>query len=362
MQIFEHNTQKWLIFNTRGHMGMNLTTSVEYIRLIMNYAEMAGLNPDQVYQAAGFNPSILENAGTRISADQFIKIWDALEENNPDPVLGLHLGEKIFLFPGHIIFLLMMNAPTLKDAIDIFCKYFNLLSDIVSPQFKQTKTLAEIINDVHTEDYSASRHASEGLLAAYASVLNRISRNKIQFDSVYFTHEQPDDISEHQRIFNAPLFFNHSESKLVFEASYLRLPVILSNQTILKSLEKMAQSLQERIYPVGPWTEKVRQVILRKLNKKEVDIESIARELAVSIRNLQGQLEKEGVTYQRLLDQVRKEKAVYLLEEKNIPISEITFLLGYSEQSAFNRAFKRWMGFTPGQYRSRERGASPSPS
>jgi len=75
--------------------------------------------------------------------------------------------------------------------------------------------------------------------------------------------------------------------------------------------------------------------------------------MAVSVRKLQNRLKEEGITYQHLLDQVRKEQAIYLLEEKHIPISEITHMLGYSEQSAFNRAFKRWVGATPGHYRSR---------
>ena len=334
---------------------MGLTTSGEYVRLIMNHAEMIGLNPEQVYQAVGFDPSILEKTGIRISVDQFIAIWDALEENSSDPDLGLHLGEKIFLFPGHIIFLLVMNAPTIQDAIEILCRYFNLLTDIISPFFRTKKNTAEILNQVHTTDYAASRHANEGLLAAYAAILARISQNKIRFDGAYFSHPRPEDISEHQRIFRAPLFFDQMENKLVFQTTYLALPVILSNRMILESLERMARRLQKRIYAVGPWTEKVSQAILGKLNRNELEIESIARELAVSVRNLQNRLENEGTTYQKVLDQVRKEQAVYLLEEENIPISEITLLLGYSEQSAFNRAFKRWIGVSPGRYRSRLR-------
>jgi AraC-like DNA-binding protein len=77
------------------------------------------------------------------------------------------------------------------------------------------------------------------------------------------------------------------------------------------------------------------------------------RKLAVSPRNLQKQLKKEGVTYQKLLDHVRKEQAVYFLEKTNVAISEIALLLGYSEQSVFSRAFKRWVGSTPGQFRTR---------
>ncbi|MBU0991983.1 MAG: AraC family transcriptional regulator [Proteobacteria bacterium] len=332
---------------------MEFTASVEYVRLIMNYAPLSGFDSFRIYQKAGFDPSILEKAGARIPADQFNAIWEALEEINPDKNLGLHLGEKIFIFPGHILFLLMLNAPTIKDAIDKFCRYFNLLANFTSPCFSTEKSLAEMTIHFHSNEFSPTRHANEGILSAYASVLHRISEKKIHFDGVYFTHSQPEDISEHQRIFHAPLFFDQIENKLTFSNEYLALPVLLSNQNILETLEQLAKKLQERIYSCGPWSEKVSKLVMGMLQGEKTAIESISRKLAVSPRNLQNLLKKEGMTYQKLLDHVRKEQAMYFLENETLPISEIAHLLGYSEQSVFSRAFKRWVGFSPGQYRSK---------
>lgn len=163
----------------------------------------------------------------------------------------------------------------------------------------------------------------------------------------------PENISEHRRIFNAPLHFEQAENKLIFRKHFLELPVFLSDRNILENLETLAKKLQEKIYAYQPWSEKVSRVIMDMLKHEKAAIDRIARKLETSPRNLQNRLKKEGVTFQKLLDDIRKEQAVYFLEKEKMPISEIAFLLGYSEQSVFSRSFKRWFGVTPGRYRSR---------
>jgi AraC-like DNA-binding protein len=332
---------------------MGFTASSEYLRLIKNFSPRFQLDPGLLYKKAGFEASTLEKSGARIPAEQFHALWDALEEINPDQDLGLHVGEKIFIFTGHILFLLMLNAPTIKDAIDKFCRYFNLLNDFTSPHFSIRNNLAEMSIRLNSPELTPNRHISEGILTSYASVLHRISENKIRFEGVYFTHSRPGDLSEHDRIFSAPLFFGRAENKLVFKRKYLSLPIPLSNKDILGPLEQLAQKLQEQLYVHGPWSDKVSRIVLATLNGKKPEIQSIAKQLGVSHRILQNRLKSEGVTYQALLNDARRERAIQFLQDKNIPINEIAFLLGYSEHSAFGRAFKRWVGCTPGEYRSR---------
>lgn len=328
------------------------TVSVEYVNYIMNLAVRFGVEPEKVFVNSGFDPAVLESTGTRIPFEQFNALWKALEESNSDDDLGLHLGEKAFAFPGHIVFLLMLNAPTIKDAIEKFCRYFNLMNDINSPCFSIKGDLVSLSIHFHTTEDNRTRHIYEGILAVYASILHQISENRIPFVGICFVHPRPRNIVEHRRIFNAPLYFDQNENKLVFKKKYLSLPVRFSNKEVLETLERLAQKLQKNLYLFGPWSNRVSRIMMEMLKKEKPEIESIARKLAVSTRNLQRQLKKEGVTYQGLLDRVRKEQAIYFLTKLYIPIGEIAFLLGYSEQSAFNRAFKRWVGSPPGQYRS----------
>lgn len=329
------------------------TASADYLRLVRHCAPDFRFDPDFLCKKVGLDIFELEKTGARIPGDQFQDAWNILEATHPDCDIGLYMGERTFSFAGHILFLILLNSPTIRVAIDKFCQYFNLLNDFTSPCLKVGHLLAEISIRLHSPELKPSRHISEAILTSYASALNRISENKIQFEGVFFSHPRPDDTTEHNRIFKAPLFFEQAENKLVFKRKYLALPVPLSNKEILGSLEQLAQKLQAQLNVKCPWSQRVRQIIIKMHEGEKPEIFSVARKLGISHRNLQNRLKSEGVTYLKLLNDAREERALNLLREKDFPITEIALLLGYSEHSAFGRAFKKWTGCTPGKYRSR---------
>ena len=138
----------------------------------------------------------------------------------------------------------------------------------------------------------------------------------------------------------------------MLEKNTLNLPVFLADPKLLETIENLAKSLLDRLYPTNIWTDKVISLITKLLaGGEKTEIKTIAVNLEVSARNLQNRLKEEKTSYQIILDQVRKEVALNYLSQKKVTICDIALLLGFSEQSAFNHAFKRWSGLTPGQYR-----------
>ena len=116
-------------------------------------------------------------------------------------------------------------------------------------------------------------------------------------------------------------------------------------------MEQFAQKLLDRLYVSDVWSDKVVRLLGQLLVRGEdISIENVAKNLAMSVRNLQIKLKDEGASYRRLLDAVRKEIALSYLKENEVSVCDIAFLLGFSEQSAFNHAFKRWTGINPRQY------------
>lgn len=328
-----------------------LAATADYLKLTMSYADYLGIDSIEVFRKAGLDSRLMEDPDACISAHVFNTIWNTMEGISTDRNLGLHIGELVSNFPGHILFLLMLNAPTIRDAIEKFCQYFNLMTDFLAPAFSVDKDTAVISAQFHVGDIPVTRHTNESILSAFASILHRISESRIRFDGIYFSHAEPDDTTEHKRIFQAPLHFNQEKNRLVFSDSYLDLPILLSNEETLKTLEHLAERLQKKIYTAGPWSEKVIRQIMIMLQGDKPDITGVAGKLAVSPRSLQNYLKNEGVTYQKLLEDVRREQAVHLLENESASITEISFLLGYSEQSIFSKAFKRWTGKSPSRYR-----------
>ncbi|MBN1365435.1 MAG: helix-turn-helix transcriptional regulator [Syntrophaceae bacterium] len=138
---------------------------------------------------------------------------------------------------------------------------------------------------------------------------------------------------------------------MTFNRECLDLSVLVSNAGILDTLEAYAEELQKKIYREDLFPVQVETAIIQNLLSGKTDIETISSQLAMSKRSLQIKLSKEGVKYQDILDKIKREHTIHLLQQSQLSIIDITFLLGYSEQSAFNRAFKKWTGFTPGEYR-----------
>jgi AraC-like DNA-binding protein len=132
----------------------------------------------------------------------------------------------------------------------------------------------------------------------------------------------------------------------------LDLPIFLANPELLERLEHFAQEMLDRLSPPESWSGRVTHLIGQALLRGDKPtLDAVAYELVISRRHLQNKLREEGTTYRVLLDELRKETSLKYLTRPEVPLFDIAFLLGFSEQSAFNHAFKRWTGTSPQQYR-----------
>jgi AraC-like DNA-binding protein len=184
--------------------------------------------------------------------------------------------------------------------------------------------------------------------------LRRLSENRIDPVEVRFAHPEPADATEHERVFRSPLLFRQPGNQMIIRKEDLALPIFLASPDLLEALERFADERVQDLYQRDTWADRVTHSIGQMLSRGErPGIEAAAQGLAVSTRHLQSRLKAEGVSYQQLLDRIRQEMALRYLRKPEVTICDIAFLLGFSEQSAFNHAFKKWTGKTPGEYRKR---------
>ncbi|MDX5438302.1 MAG: AraC family transcriptional regulator, partial [Pontibacter sp.] len=171
---------------------------------------------------------------------------------------------------------------------------------------------------------------------------------------VLLAYPEPPSIKEHERIFaGAELVFGAKFSGLVFDVAYLQLPVVTANPELNQFFEKYAEEYLQKLHQPKTVQERVQREIAQLLKGEEPGINIVARSLAMSVRSLQSKLKEEGTTYQALLDEVRKQIAVKHLQDNQNTITDIAYLLGYSEPSVFSRSFKKWTGLPPAAYRQR---------
>jgi AraC-like DNA-binding protein len=168
---------------------------------------------------------------------------------------------------------------------------------------------------------------------------------------VQFAHEAPGQISEHQRIFRAPVVFGCSTNNLVTEREFLERQVPAADQRLYRIMKRYLERILEEMSQEDGGFSSVRRAIAESLRDGEPSLAQVAKKLAMSPRTLQRQLKDYGTKFKILVNDTRRQFALSYLKDRKNSLTEIAFLLGYSEGSAITRAFKRWTGSTPLAYR-----------
>ncbi len=171
-----------------------------------------------------------------------------------------------------------------------------------------------------------------------------------------FVHRRPADISEHERVFGCPVQFEADHNRMSIDRADWETPTTRAQPGVIQVLTEHANHLIEKL-PQGPTlVERLRRTIGERLRGGDSSLESVSREMGMSARSLQRHLQGLGYSYNALADEVRAGTARLYLEQPDIAIAEIAYLLGFADPSTFNRAFKRWTGHTPSHARARIRG------
>jgi AraC-like DNA-binding protein len=341
--------------------------SVNLVNALLKYASGLGLSVDAVRAAAHLSDEALKNLPAGIPISKFSALWQAVERQAGDANFGLHLAEMMSHFPsGEVLLPVLLNSPTLGDALEKLSRYHDLETNFVQLRLAREASGARVTWVADGLLPAPNRQQVEAVLYLLACLVRQLgdheavhSARKQAITAVRFCHARPADIQEHQRLFDCPLHFDQAENELVIRGENLALPIRGSDPTLLEVLEPLARRrLESRGLDGRPasaiWTGRVREWIGRQLGLgARPTIEAAAVALLVSERQVQKQLKDEGCTFQQLLDQVRREIAVDYLARPDVGIVDLAFLLGFAEQSAFNHAFKRWMGCSPRQYQQR---------
>lgn len=330
-------------------------TSTDMARILLRYASQTGVDPDEILKVVDLDPAVIGDVEARISVTQLNAIWEEIALQAEDQDLGLHFGEAAPDFlGGHVLFSVMMNCPTVESAIEKVARYHGLLTDFVQLRLTQQENYAHLSWEPVRTDIELDRHHSESVFAMLVSILRGLTEDGIHLVEARFNHPRPKNTTEHQRVFRCPVMFGWPKNELVIRQQDLSLPVFLANPELLEMLEQFAQKSLKRLYTPDTWADRVTRSLGKILVQGEKpSADAVAFDLAISARHLQNKLRAEGTTYRQLLDQVRRELALDYLKRAEMTMCDIAFLLGFSEQSAFNHAFKRWTGSSPTEYQKR---------
>jgi len=341
-------------FNRNRKVYTKPTVSNELLHVLALFSEKKGMDLQKVCEASGLGAFFLAEKDERITAVQFLQIWNLAEQAAGDDNFGLNFGKDLAAnyLSGNILVNMMANCGTVGKAIEVFCQYHLLMEDAILPKMAIDEDSVLLWWEFFIPKVKIPRQHAESILCASTEIIRSVSKNRINPEEVIFSHLPPEDITVHQAIFKTRLLFEQPMNALKISRKDFDQPILLASRELFAVLEPLAQKrLHQMVFP-GSWSDKVIQEIYELLSRGDApDLESVSVKLALSARSLQMKLQKEKTTFKKLLDGLRKEIALGYLADPEISICDIALLLGFSEQSAFNHAFKRWTGMSPGKFK-----------
>jgi AraC-like DNA-binding protein len=317
------------------------TSSVAVLRAIAGALDARAA--EALLAALGVEPARLEDLDARVPFADVLRAWELAPRLAGDDAFGLHLAQRAPAGAFDVLDYVTRSAGTLGGAFDALARYQRLLHDAVrvSVEAAAEEVVVRHVTDGHPA--GICRHAAEAALGAWLLRARALAGVALAPLEVAFQHARPADTTEHLRIFGGRVRFAAPRTALVLPSGCLSLPLRTADPALAAILARQADAMLARL----PRTEGVIAEVRRAVVDGVTGLEAVARRLATSPRSLQRALAAEGTSLARVADDVRREAAIAHVEAGRLGLAEIAFVLGFSEVSAFHRAFRRWTGRTP---------------
>ena len=328
---------------------MPTTVFAPALGLVWNCLESQGIDPDPLYRELRIDPDVMDSPDRRVP----YKTMDLLRAKavalSGDPCFGLKIG--CGWHPSHhgALGYAWLASSTLRNALQRLSRYVYVISNAGFIDLEENNEGLSITFNV--KERSIDNAAAEDVILAQLITMCRANfGEEFNPDSVSFTYSKPACSGSHYALFRCPVEFGAPNLRLTLSLEAVNKRLKTSNPELANLHDQfMIKYLAHQ--DGASVTQRVQSTIMKLLPSGNVSDAVVANELYTSGRTLQRQLKEEGTTFKTILNEVRKELTEKYIYDESLSLSEISFLLGFSEISSFSRAFKRWTGYPPSAYR-----------
>lgn len=327
-------------------------------RLAAERAMQAGEDVTSLLKEAGLPSNLLSENHVRVSVRSQILFLNMVAEAIKDNLLGFHIAQEFDLRELGPFYYVMASSEKLGDAISREAHYSSIVNEGLRISYQKTSVFT-----IDFEYIGVQRHLDRHEMEFWITCTLRKSRfftnRGLTPAYVGFVHRHEGDLSEMERYFACALNFGAPADRISFDLQTADLPLITADPFLNRFLvEDYDKVIAQRQSNQNPLRTRVENAITPRLPHGNVSIVSIANDLGMSPRTLSRRLAEEGLTFSGILDELRAVLARSYLRNKELSISQITWLLGYAEASSFVHAFQRWTGMSPSHARRQLNGSS----
>nr|WP_246312233.1 AraC family transcriptional regulator [Aquabacterium terrae] len=323
----------------------------------MQGARRRGLRVEPLLERAGIAPALLDAPLARISQAQYGAVLRLLRRRLRDDLWGL-LAQPVPLGTFEQCCRLLVQAPTLGDALRTGLRHYHGRMQEFTPRLQRADGLACIVI-VPRADAAPSPFAAEYAQRAFLfltfGVASWLAARRIPLVAVDYRGQAPAYGSEIARLFQAKVRYGCPQYRLWFDERWLLLPQVQNTQSLREFLQQAPGNLIVKYRDRTRVSDRIRRLLRSRLRDELPSLEAVAQTLGMTPQTLARRLREEGRGFQALKDDVRRDTAIELLQRPDLTLLDIGAQLGFSEASTFHRAFKKWTGVAPGEYRQRER-------
>ena len=312
--------------------------------------EAAGCDVEPLWRQAGIDVTRLQDPNQRIELSKINLLWQLAVAECGDDSIGLDVPHYLAPTTFSALGFVLQACASLREMIERGIQYSRLIATAVQPTFMESGVETQVILLARGDDLP-SDFALDAWAAVSVMAIRRLFRGKAGvIQEVRLTRPVPLNPVKYSQRLQCRVSFCATHNALLLDPRYLDTPITTADAELVAINEqyvlKQMQVVVEMDFP-----ERVSQCIARLMPKAEPSQDAVAAQLGMSSRSLHRKLKTTGLNYKDLLNQVREQRAMELLRQSDIPITDIAFELGYYDSSSFTRSFKRWTGVSPSEYR-----------
>lgn len=328
------------------------TISARVVVRLVDFVVSRGHDAEVFCRSAGVGLTALRDPDARVPYAVAESLGMRAAALTADPNIGLHLAQDVGdtrIYDAGV--LLMMASPSLGESLERMERYQRYWGDGERAVLVKTKRGVAVRYDLPLAAGEYRRQSDECALAEIVIGARALTGRDVSPCAVRFRHAAPNDTVEHRALFRCPIEFGATHTELELERAVLETPLQHANEAYAAIFREQVERALARLPRQSGMATDVKAAARAALAGGRCSLAATARVLGVSPRTMQRRLRTDGTSFGELIDALRREMATKYLDER-VPVSEISWLLGYAEPSAFHHAFKRWTGTTPEQARA----------